>query len=426
MADVIQPVRGMNDVLPADEALWQRLERAAAELFASYGYRQIRLPILEKTELFKRSIGELTDIVDKEMYTFEDRNGESVTLRPEATAGVVRAGLSNGLLHNQQQKLWCSGPMFRREKPQKGRYRQFHQFSVEALGFAEPEIDAELIAMAGRLWRTLGLTSVRLEINSLGTPESRAGYRQALVEYFTAHRAALDEDSVRRLERNPMRILDSKNPAMRELIAGAPVIGGYLDEESQAHFARVQELLGAIGIEFAVNPRLVRGLDYYTRTVFEWITDRLGAQSTICAGGRYDGLVAQLGGQPTPAVGCAYGIERVIEVMRAEGVAEPELVPDVYLVAVGEAPRRLAFELAEELRDGVPGIAVALGASAAGLKSQLRRADRSGARYAVVLGEEELAAGRVSLKPLREQAPQESLPRAELVARMLRATRRAD
>ncbi|HZF30541.1 MAG TPA: histidine--tRNA ligase, partial [Gammaproteobacteria bacterium] len=333
MAELIQPVRGMNDVLPDDAPLWDRLESTAAALFASYGYRRIRIPVLERTELFSRSIGEDTDVVAKEMYTFEDRNGESVTLRPEATAGVVRAGLSNGLLHNQQQKLWCSGPMFRYEKPQKGRYRQFHQLSVEALGFAEPEIDAELIALSARLWKELGIASAALEMNSLGTPESRVGYRQALVEYFGRHRDALDEDSLRRLERNPLRILDSKNPALRELIAEAPVLSGYLDDESRAHFERVQQLLGDVGVRFTLNPRLVRGLDYYSRTVFEWLTDKLGAQSAICSGGRYDGLVAQLGGRETPAVGWALGIERIVELQRAEGADGSEPRTDVFLIA---------------------------------------------------------------------------------------------
>jgi histidyl-tRNA synthetase len=319
MADLIQPVRGMNDVLPDQAPFWDRLESTAAELFAGYGYQRVRLPVLERTELFSRSIGELTDIVEKEMYTFDDRNGDSVTLRPEATAGVVRAGLSNGMLHNQQQKLWCSGPMFRREKPQKGRYRQFHQLSVEALGFVEPEIDAELIALSARLWRLLGLSSVTLELNSIGTPASRQRYKQVLVEYFSAHRELLDEDSARRLERNPLRILDSKNPALRGLIAEAPLFSGYLDDESRAHFDRVQTLLTDVGVPFTLNPRLVRGLDYYSRTVFEWLTDKLGAQSAICSGGRYDGLVAQLGGRDTPAVGWALGIERIVELVQAEG-----------------------------------------------------------------------------------------------------------
>jgi histidyl-tRNA synthetase len=336
----------MNDVLAEDAPLWERLESAAAELFTAYGYVRVRLPVLEKTELFRRSIGELTDIVEKEMYTFTDRNGESVALRPEATAGLVRAALTNGLLHNQQQKLWCSGPMFRREKPQKGRYRQFHQLSVEALGYPDPELDAELIVISARLWRELGIRSVALEMNSLGTPAARASYKQTLVEYFSRHRDALDEDSLRRLEHNPLRILDSKNPSMGALIAAAPLFGDYLDEESREHFARVQTYLSDAGVEFTLNPRLVRGLDYYSRTVFEWVTDRLGAQGAVCSGGRYDGLVQQLGGSETPAVGWALGVERVIELMRADGWNAPTLGPDVYLIGVGEAPRRQAFATA--------------------------------------------------------------------------------
>ena len=416
MAELIQPVRGMNDVLPDQAPFWDRLEATAAELFASYGYQRVRLPVLERTELFSRSIGELTDIVEKEMYTFDDRNGESVTLRPEATAGVVRAGLSNGLLHNQQQKLWCAGPMFRREKPQKGRYRQFHQLSVEALGFAEPEVDAELIAMSARLWKQLGLKSVQLELNSIGTAESRQGYKQVLVEYFSAHREILDEDSVRRLERNPLRILDSKNPALRDVIAAAPLFSGYLDDESRAHFERVQCLLADVGVSFALNPRLVRGLDYYSRTVFEWVTDRLGAQSAVCSGGRYDGLVAQLGGRDTPAVGWALGIERIVELLQAEATPCAEVAPDAYLVAAGEAERRYGFKVAEQLRDRLPGLRLSIGGPAAGFKAQLRRADKSGARFALIVGAEELAAGRISVKPLREDRPQQLLGLDECAA----------
>ncbi|HEY7672521.1 MAG TPA: histidine--tRNA ligase [Gammaproteobacteria bacterium] len=415
MSHLIQPVRGMNDVLAEDAPLWEQLESSAAELFSAYGYERIRLPVLERTELFQRSIGELTDIVEKEMYTFTDRNEESVTLRPEATAGVVRAALTNGLLHNQQQKLWCSGPMFRREKPQKGRYRQFHQLSIEALGYAEPEVDAELIVISARLWRALGIKSVTLEMNSLGTAEARAAYKRALVEYFSRHRADLDEDGLRRLERNPMRILDSKNPHMRPVVSGAPLLTDYLDAESRAHFAHVQGLLSDAGIAFTLNPRLVRGLDYYSRTVFEWLTDRLGAQGAVCSGGRYDGLVAQLGGRDTPAVGWALGVERVVELMRADGWREPLPVPDVLVIGVGETVRRKTFAVAESLRNRVPGLRVLLAQPQAGLKTQLKRADKSGARYALIIGEDELASDKVSLKALRAEAPQRSLTLDETI-----------
>jgi histidyl-tRNA synthetase len=426
MATPMQPVRGMNDILPEDEALWERLETAAESLFKAYGYRRIRIPVLERTELFSRSIGELTDIVEKEMYTFEDRGGDSVTLRPEATAGVVRACLSHGLLHNQQQKLWCSGPMFRREKPQKGRYRQFHQLSVEALGFDEPEVDAELIVMSARLWRELGLEHVTLQINSLGTPESRAVYKDALVRYFSADLDVLDADSLRRLERNPLRILDSKNPDMAELIAGAPLLTQHLDDASTAHFERVQSLLADCGVAFDINPRLVRGLDYYTRTVFEWLTDRLGAQSAVCSGGRYDGLVAQLGGRDTPAVGWALGVERVVELLRLEA-GDPGLrAPDVFVVSVGDAARRAAFTAAEELRSRDPGLTVSIGAPSAGFKAQMRKADKSGARYALILGDDELAAGTLSVKPLRSDAPQQSLTLDQLASQLSSASQRRE
>jgi histidyl-tRNA synthetase len=418
VADLIQPVRGMNDVLADQSPWWDRLEAVATELFASYGYQRVRLPILERTELFSRSIGELTDIVEKEMFTFEDRGGDSLTLRPEATAGVVRASLSNGLLHNQQQKLWCSGPMFRREKPQKGRYRQFHQMSVEALGFAEPEIDAELIAMSARLWKRLGISSVSLELNTIGTAEARQEYKRVLVEHFSAHRELLDEDSLRRLDRNPLRILDSKNPALREIIDAAPLLGGYLDDESRVHFERVQALLTDVGVAFTLNPRLVRGLDYYSRTVFEWVTDKLGAQSAVCSGGRYDGLVAELGGRPTPAVGWALGMERIVELMQADGVAAAEAAPDAYLVAAGDAERRFGFELAERLRERLPHLRLSIGGPAAGFKAQLRRADKSGARFALIVGEAERLAGQASLKPLREDLPQELVSFEQCVARL--------
>lgn len=419
MANLIQPVRGMNDILPEEAPLWEFVESAAAELFKAYGYRRIRIPVLEKTELFSRSIGELTDIVEKEMYTFPDRNGDSLTLRPEATASVVRACLSNGLLHNQQQKLWCSGPMFRHEKPQRGRYRQFHQINIEAMGYAEAEIDAELIVISARLWEALGVR-MTLEINSLGTPQSRSEYKQALVAYFGNHRADLDADSLRRLDRNPMRILDSKNPAMRELVDEAPALESYLDDESREHFERVKTLLTDVDVGFSVNPRLVRGLDYYTRTVFEWVTDRLGAQSAVCSGGRYDGLVSQLGGRETPCVGWALGIERIIELIRVEGWDGVEASPDLYFVGVGGEERRKCFSTAEHLRARVPGLRLSIG-QPGGFKAQMRRADKSGARYAVLIGEDELAAEKLSVKPLREDAAQQLVAFDELVALLERA-----
>ena len=358
-AMAIQAIRGMNDVLPEKAATWRHLEREIRSVVEGYDYREIRLPVMERTDLFRRSIGEVTDIVEKEMYTFDDRNGESLTLRPEATAGMVRAGLSNGLLHNQRQKLWTMGPMFRYEKPQKGRYRQFHQFDVEALGYPGPDIDAELIVLCARLWRRLGLSRLTLEINSLGTTESRAAYRGELVRYFSAVKNQLDEDSIRRLDKNPLRILDSKNPALAELIENAPVMADFLDEESATHFARLCELLEAAEVPYTVNPRLVRGLDYYSRTVFEWLTDALGAQGAVCSGGRYDGLVEKLGGRPTPAIGWAMGMERLVELYEACGGEPVQTLPEVYLVAVGDAAVTKSFSMAEELRDGIPGIRVA-------------------------------------------------------------------
>ena len=420
MAKLIQPVRGMNDVLADEAPAWAFVESSATGLLASYGYTQIRTPAVERTELFKRSIGEATDIVEKEMYTFEDRNGDSLTLRPEATAGMIRAGLSHGLFHNQQQRLWCSGPMFRHEKPQKARYRQFHQLSVEAVGFAGPEIDAELIAISARLWRALGLESPTLELNSLGTPSSRARYREALVAYFSGHRDALDADSRRRLETNPLRILDSKNPELTELIAGAPLLAEFLDADSSAHFEQVKQLLDDVGIEFVLNPRLVRGLDYYTRTVFEWVTDRLGAQGAICSGGRYDGLIAQLGGRDTPASGWALGFERVVELLAAEGAAVPGQLPDAYLVTAGDEARRRGFAVAEALRSDLPALRLAMDGTAGGFKAQLRRADRSGAKLALIIGQDELDAGTVGVKPLRSDAPQSTVKLEELAAALLR------
>jgi len=419
MVDYIQPVRGMNDVLPDASSVWAVVETAAEEVFEAYGYQRIRIPALERTELFCRSIGETTDIVRKEMYTFEDRNGSSVTLRPEATAGIVRAGLSNGLFHNKQQKLWCSGPMFRHEKPQKGRYRQFHQLDVEAVGFVGPEIDAELIVMSARLWERLGLQSPKLEINSLGTSKSRAVYREALQRYFTGARDTLDAESLHRLDRNPLRILDSKNPDLKDLIVNAPDLSDYLDDESKVHFDGVQKLLGDVGVEYVINSRLVRGLDYYSRTVFEWVTDQLGAQSAVCSGGRYDTLVSQLGGKDTPAIGWALGVERVVELIMAEGLPIHEQTPDAYLTAGGEQARRAGFSIAEELRAKLPNARVSMDCMGGSLKSQLRRADRSGARLALILGEDELAAEKISVKALREDTPQVMLTLDELVSMLL-------
>jgi len=413
----IQPIRGMVDILPEDSATWRLVEAVLRDTLTAYGYREIRVPIVERTELFKRSIGEVTDIVEKEMYTFADRNDVSLTLRPEATAGIVRAGISNGLLHNQRQKLWCTGPMFRYEKPQKGRQRQFHQFDVEALGFAGPDIDAELIVVTKRIWQALGIdTAVELELNSLGTPESRIRYREQLTAHFERHLDALDEDSRSRLHRNPMRILDSKNPAMHEIVAAAPVITDYLDDQSALHFATLRRLLDAAGISYRINPRLVRGLDYYSRTVFEWVTDRLGAQGTVCAGGRYDGLVEQLGGKPTPAVGWALGLERLLEVYRVCGGVAAHAEPDVYVVAVGDAAIESAFVLAEELRDSNPELRIELNCGAGSFKSQMKRADRSGARVALIIGADEVAAQIAGIKPLREDAEQASVNWSELGA----------
>ena len=407
-------VRGMNDILPDVAHTWEYLESEVEDIVESYGYRQVRLPLLEHTELFKRSIGEVTDIVEKEMYTFDDRNGDSLTLRPEATASMVRAGMTHGLFHNQKQKLWTTGPMFRREKPQAGRYRQFYQFDVEAMGYEGPDIDAELIIMSARMWQRLGIDQIRLELNSLGVPASRARYREVLIEYFDSVKSQLDEDSIRRLDTNPLRILDSKNPEMQDLVQAAPVMLDYLDEESAAHFAELQELLGAAGVEFTVNPRLVRGLDYYSRTVFEWVTDALGSQGAVCSGGRYDGLVEKLGGRATPAVGWAMGIERFVALYEACGGEAPPARPDVYLVAVGAGTQARAFALAEELRDKVAGIGVEINLGGGSFKSQMKRADKSNAEFALVLGEQELQEQRIGLKPLRSGDEQESIALEQL------------
>lgn len=416
MANLIQPVRGMNDILPDATPRWQQLESVTREVLSGYAYREIRFPIVEKTELFARSIGEVTDIVEKEMYSFEDRNGESLTLRPEGTAGCVRAGLSNGLLYNQVQRVWYAGPMFRHERPQKGRYRQFHQIGVEAFGLAGPDVDAELIVMLARLWKRLGIGRVALQINSLGTLEARSVYREKLVAYLSQHLDQLDEDSKRRLATNPLRVLDSKAPGMNEVIAAAPSLMEHLDDESQRHFEALQALLDAAGVEYRVNPRLVRGLDYYSRTVFEWVTDRLGAQDAVCSGGRYDGLVAQLGGRPTPAVGFAMGVERLIALMEEEGVPMPDSTPQLYMVRVGAAAERAGFLLAERLRDALPGLRLVMDCSGGNFGSQLKRADKSGAMFAVIVGDQEAANGRASIKPLRESGEQQELAWDALVS----------
>jgi histidyl-tRNA synthetase len=418
MSTQIQPVRGMNDVLPAQIGAWQHLERVARELFAAYGYQEMRVPVVEQTALFKRAIGEYTDIVEKEMYTFTDLGGDSLTLRPEATAGIVRATISNGLLRGARLKLWSSGPMFRHERPQKGRYRQFHQIDVEALGFEGPDIDAEIIALSARLWRQLGLGRVSLQINSLGTSESRRAYRELLSEYFRRHHDALDEDSRRRLTGNPLRILDSKNPALRELVAGAPLLTEHLDAESAAHFAELRATLEALDIPFSVNPRLVRGLDYYSRTVFEWITDALGSQDAICSGGRYDGLTAQLGGDTVPAIGFALGMERVVELIVQAGRELPSQAPDVYVIASGAPALRSALALAERLRDAPGGLAVEVNHGGGSFKKQFQRADKSGATVALVLGDEEIARGIAAVKPLRREAGQSECALAELPTRL--------
>ena len=413
MSKAIQAIRGMNDLLPEQLVLWQHIERATTKVLGAYGYREIRFPILEKTELYRRSIGDVTDIVEKEMYTFEDRNGDSLTLRPEGTAGCVRAGIENGLLYNQVQRLWYTGPMFRHERPQKGRYRQFHQVGVEAFGIATPDLDAELILVCARLWKLLGVRNLELQINSLGTSAARQQYREVLVRYLRSHAAVLDEDDRRRLDMNPLRVLDSKNPALREIIAAAPSLQEHLDAESKDHFDALCGRLVAAGVPYRVNPRLVRGLDYYTRTVFEWVTTELGAQGTVCAGGRYDGLVEQLGGHATPAAGFAFGIERLAELAVLQQMDVPERRTQVYVVSAGDsAAMDIALALAERLRDA--GLRVEANCGGGSLKSQLKRADRSGARYAVLLGESEVSRGVANIKNLRVEEPQQPVQFADL------------
>lgn len=398
----------MHDILPADLPNWQKLELTVKDVFTRYGFAEIRIPVLEKTKLFTRAIGAATDVVEKEMYTFADRNGDQLSLRPEGTAGVVRAVLQNSLLYAAPLRLWYCGPMFRRERPQKGRTRQFHQVGAEVFGAAGPDIDAELLAMCQRTWMELGISGLRLEINSLGTAAERQRYRVALHDYFTANHSRLDEDSVRRLERNPLRIMDSKSPSMQKLIAAAPSLQDYLGEDSRSHFDQLRRYLDALEVEHVINPRLVRGLDYYSHTVFEWITDQLGAQGTVCAGGRYDGLIELQGGKPWPGIGFAMGQERLVELMRSSAAILP-LPPHVYLVMVGANTIADGLRLAELLRQNVPSLRVQVNLGGGSFKSQFKRADRSGAELALILGEEELQQGEVSIKHLRTEAGQERI-----------------
>jgi len=410
----IQAIRGMHDILPEQANIWRRIENTVIAVIRSYSYQEIRFPLVEKTELFARSIGELSDIVAKEMYTFTDRNNESLTLRPEGTAGCVRAGLEHGLFHNQIQKLWYIGPMFRHERPQKGRQRQFHQIGLEAFGLPGPDIDAELILLCARIWKVLELDNIMLQINTLGSAAARTRYRKLLIEYFSGHKQQLDEDSQRRLHQNPLRILDSKNPDMQKIISDAPSIHNHLDAESADHFAGLKALLDQAAISYTVNPHLVRGLDYYGKTVFEWTTDLLGAQGTVCAGGRFDGLVEHFGGKPTPAIGCAMGLERLIELVQLDGAPDQtDGIPHVYLILADEAVQN-GLKLAENLRNALPGLRLMSNCGGGSFKSQFKKADKSGARLAIILGQEELINQTVGVKYLREDTEQTTLPLAEL------------
>ena len=408
----------MHDILPADMPVWNQLEDEYRALAESYGYREIRTPVVEKTALFARSIGAVTDIVEKEMYSFEDRNGDSLSLRPENTASVVRAGLQAGMLQDQQHRLWYSGPMFRHERPQKGRYRQFHQLGAETFGMPGADIEAELILLAARFWKRLGLEDIELQINSLGSSDCRQRFRSILVEYLRDHYDSLDVDSQRRLETNPLRILDSKNPDMQALIEAAPALVDSLDQESREHFNELTDILDKTGVVYQVNQRLVRGLDYYCHTVFEWVTDTLGAQGTVCGGGRYDGLVEQLGGKPNYAAGFSMGCERLVSMMIDQGRAQDESGCDVYLLMRGENSVPRAQQLAETLRDELPRLGLVVHAGGGSFKSQMRKADKSGARIALILGEAEIAANTVSVKYLREDRQQDEIPQADIVNRI--------
>ena len=421
----IQSIRGMNDLLPANSFLWQYLESTVSDVLTRYGYQEIRFPILEQTELFKRSIGEVTDIVEKEMYTFKDRNDESLTMRPEGTASCVRACLQNGLLDNQQvQRLWYTGPMFRYERPQKGRLRQFHQIGVESFGVATADVDAEMIMITARLWEQLGIREhVTLELNTIGSLEARANYRMALVEYLQQHFEQLDEDSQRRMESNPLRILDSKNASTQAILDQAPSLMDYLDDDSCEHFETLKALLDAAGVAYIINPRLVRGLDYYSKTVFEWVTDKLGAQGTICAGGRYDGLVEQLGGKPAPAVGFAMGVERLCLLLQEldKVPAAIKAVPDVYFVVAGEKAQTAAFQLAEQLRSKIPALKLQLHCGGGSFKSQFKKADKSGAGIALIIGDNEAEEGVVNVKWLRAEIEQKTIKNDQLTALLMEA-----
>jgi len=410
----------MHDVLPEQSPLWQFFETTVKSLLASYAYSEIRMPVVESTDLFCRSIGEVTDIVEKEMYTFEDRNGDSLTLRPEGTASCVRSCIQHGLLHNQQQRLWYMGPMFRHERPQKGRYRQFHQIGVETFGMDSADIDAELILISARMWQRLGLNNIRLELNTLGSSASRQAYRQVLVEYLGKSREKLDEDSLRRLESNPLRILDSKNPAMQELIEAAPKLMDYLDEESKLHFTQLTQILDAANIKYTINPRLVRGLDYYCKTVFEWVTDELGAQGTVCAGGRYDGLVEQLGGRATAAAGFALGIERLLALLEDAGKTV-ESHPDVFVILQGDVAQTKGMSLIEVIRNELPELTIQTNCGGGSFKSQMKKADKSEAGIALLLGEDEVLNNKITIKFLREQKEQQTIPQGEII-RLLKAS----
>ncbi|MDQ7016064.1 MAG: histidine--tRNA ligase [Gammaproteobacteria bacterium] len=419
MAKGITRIRGMHDITPQQTPQWQQLEQRLRTLMQAYGYDEIRMPIVEKTDLFCRSIGEVTDIVEKEMYTFPDRNGDLLTLRPEGTASCVRAGIEQGLLHNQVQRLWYQGPMFRHERPQKGRYRQFHQFGVECYGLAGADSDAELILMSARLWSELGIAdAVQLELNSLGNHASRLAYRDQLVAYLSDYRHELDEDSLRRLEGNPLRILDSKNPQTQALLQNAPKLSETLDQASQDHMALLCDILNQQGLKYHLNERLVRGLDYYCLTVFEWVTDRLGAQGTVCAGGRYDGLVQQLGGRSTPAVGFAMGLERLLSLMEEMETLPKAQAPHLYLTLMGTEAQRQGLVLAERLRDALPKLRLLSHCGGGSVKSQFKKADKSGAEYALVLGDSELEQGVIGLKPLRDKSEQHRFSETQLLGEL--------